>query len=74
VPWDVGRRYLPEGRYQPGDLLQLKEEFDGMTPPEMRRRKQVEDENTKLRKLVRTQSVFEKGIERTRWRGRGVSG
>ena len=27
-------------------------EYDGMTPPEMRRVKQLEDENGKLRKLV----------------------
>lgn len=26
--------------------------YDGMTPPEMRRLKQLEDENAKLRKLV----------------------
>ena len=29
-----------------------KKKFDGLTPPEMRRLKQLEDENTKLRKLV----------------------
>jgi putative transposase len=29
-----------------------KKQFEGMTPPEMRRLKQFEDENTKLRKLV----------------------
>ena len=29
-----------------------KRKCDGMTPPEMRRLKQLEDENTKLRKLV----------------------
>ena len=29
-----------------------KKKFEGMTPPEMRRLKQLEDENTKLRKLV----------------------
>jgi putative transposase len=29
-----------------------KKKFDGMTPPEMRRLKQLEDENTKLKKLV----------------------
>jgi putative transposase len=29
-----------------------KKKFDGMTPPEMRRLKQLEDENAKLRKLV----------------------
>ena len=29
-----------------------KKKYDGMTPPEMRRLKQLEDENNKLRKLV----------------------
>jgi putative transposase len=29
-----------------------KKKFDGLTPPEMRRLKQLEDENGKLRKLV----------------------
>lgn len=29
-----------------------KKNYDGMTPPEMRRLKQLEDENGKLRKLV----------------------
>ena len=29
-----------------------KRKYDGMTPPEMRRLKQLEDENAKLRKLV----------------------
>lgn len=29
-----------------------KKKYDGMTPPEMRRVKQLEEENSKLRKLV----------------------
>lgn len=29
-----------------------KKKYDGMSPPEMRRLKQLEDENAKLRKLV----------------------
>ena len=29
-----------------------KKKYDGLTPPEMRRLKQLEDENTKLRKLA----------------------
>ena len=29
-----------------------KKKYDGLTPPEMRRLKQLEDENTKLRKVV----------------------
>ena len=29
-----------------------KKKYDGMSPPEMRRPKQLEDENAKLRKLV----------------------
>ena len=36
----------------PATYFNWKKEFEGMTPPEMRRLKQLEDENTKLRKLV----------------------
>ena len=52
---------MPEGRHQPGHprvepegrlSFNWKKKFEGMTPPEMRRLKQLEDENTKLRKLV----------------------
>ena len=45
-------RHLPEGGYQPATYFNWKKKFEGMTPPEMRRLKQLEDENTKLRKLV----------------------
>ncbi len=50
---------LPEGRDQPGDLIRFadlrfnwKRKQDGMTPPEMRRLKQLEDENAKLKRIV----------------------
>ena len=36
----------------PATYFNWKKKFEGMTPPEMRRLKQREDENTKLRKLV----------------------
>jgi putative transposase len=36
----------------PATYFNWKKKFDGMTPPEMRRLKQLEDENGKLRKLV----------------------
>lgn len=42
---------LPHGADQPGDYFNWKK-YDGMLPPDMRRLKQLEDENTKLRKLV----------------------
>jgi putative transposase len=42
----------PEGGYQPGDPLQLEAQYDGLLPTEMRRLKQLEDEKSKLRKLV----------------------
>lgn len=34
-----------------------KKKYDGMLPPDMRRLKQLEDENTKLRKLVADLSI-----------------
>jgi putative transposase len=43
---------LPQSRHQPGDLFQLEEAVDGLLPSEMRRLKQLEDENGKLRKVV----------------------
>ena len=42
--------YLPQGRDQPGDLLQLERSM--MLPTEMRRLKRLEDENSKARKVV----------------------
>ena len=42
---------MPHARDQPADLLQL-EAYDGLLPDEMRRLKQFEDENAKLKKLV----------------------
>jgi putative transposase len=50
--WRSGCRHLPEGRNQPGDLFQWKKKYEGMQPPEMRRLKQLEDENAKLKKIV----------------------
>jgi len=41
-----------------------KKKYDGLTPPEMRRLKQLEDENTKLRKLVADLSL-DRGCCRT---------
>jgi len=43
---------LPQGGDQPGDHFHWKKKYDGMLPPDMRRLKQLEDENSKLRNLV----------------------
>jgi hypothetical protein len=40
------------GRDQPGDYFNWKRKYDGLLPTEMKRLKQLEDENGKLRKLV----------------------
>ena len=34
------------------DLLQLEKKYDGLLPTEMRRLKQLEDENNKLKRIV----------------------
>jgi putative transposase len=51
-----GRRsrggHLPQGRDQQATYFNWKKRYDGMLPPDMRRLKQLEDENAKLRKLV----------------------
>jgi putative transposase len=36
----------------PATYFNWKKRYDGMQPPEMRRLKQLEDENTKLKKIV----------------------
>jgi putative transposase len=35
-----------------GELVNWKKKYDGMQPPEMRRLKQLEDENSRLKKIV----------------------
>jgi hypothetical protein len=51
-----GRRpgywYLPQAGISQATYLSWKRKYDGLLPTEMRRLKLVEDENTKLRKLV----------------------
>jgi putative transposase len=49
---DASGRDLPQGRDQPGDVLQLEEEVRWLLPTEMRRLNQLEDENNKLRRVV----------------------
>jgi hypothetical protein len=48
----AGRGRLPQGRHQPGDLLQLEKEKRRPAATEMRRPKQREDENLKLKQIV----------------------
>lgn len=43
---------MPKGGDQPGDLLQLEEKYAGLLPNEMKRLKQLEDENGRLKKIV----------------------
>ncbi|WP_425349749.1 transposase [Rhizobium altiplani] len=43
---------LPESGDQPGDLFQLEEKVPGMLPPEMKKLKQLADENARLKKIV----------------------
>ena len=48
---DDNSRSLPQGRDQP-TYFNWKKKYDGLLPSEMRRLKQLEDENSKLRKVV----------------------
>lgn len=61
--WDAGCGYLPQGRNQPGDLFQLEKKYDGLLPTKMRRLKQLEDENAKLRKVVADLSLDEEMLQ-----------
>jgi len=50
--WHDGRRGLPQGRDQRCDVLRLAQKYAGLMPSEMRRLRQLEDENAKLKRLV----------------------
>lgn len=43
---------MPEGGDQSGNVFQLARELCGMLPPEMKRLKQFEDENARLKMIV----------------------
>ena len=50
-------RYLPKGGHRPGDVFQLEEKVRRHAAPEMRRLKQLEDENGKQKKIVANVSL-----------------
>jgi putative transposase len=41
----------------------LKKKYEGMQPPEMRRLKQLEDENAKLKKIVADLSLYREMLQ-----------
>jgi len=43
---------LSESRDLPGDVLQLEEKYAGMLPTDMKRLRELEDENSRLKKIV----------------------
>ena len=43
---------MPQGRDQSATYFNWKKRYDGLLPTEMRRLKQLEDENNELRKVV----------------------
>jgi putative transposase len=50
--WRASGGYLPQGRLSQATYFNWKKRYDGLLPTEMRRLKQLEDENGKLKKLV----------------------
>lgn len=48
----VGGRGVPQDGRVGGDVFRWKQKFSGLGPSELRRLRQLEEENTKLRKLV----------------------
>jgi hypothetical protein len=55
-----GANYLPQGRHQSATYFNWKKKCDGLSPTEMRRLKQLEDESAKLRKVVADLSLNKK--------------
>jgi putative transposase len=49
---NAGRRHLPQAGISQATYFNWKKKYDGLLPTEMRRPKQLEDENAKLRKVV----------------------
>ena len=49
---DAGGRYLPKAGISQATYFNWRRKYDGLLPTEMRRLKQLEDENSKLKKLV----------------------
>jgi putative transposase len=47
-----GGRGLPQGRHQDATFYNWKKKYGGLGPSELRRLRQLEEENTKLKKLV----------------------
>nr|WP_236636927.1 hypothetical protein [Ralstonia pickettii] len=43
---------MPQAGHQRSDVLQLEEEVRGVGPSELRRMRQLEEENAKLKRLV----------------------
>jgi hypothetical protein len=50
--WHAGGGHLPQGGISPATYFNWKKRYEGMQPPEMRRLKQLEDENAKLKKIA----------------------
>jgi putative transposase len=50
--WSSGCGDLPQGRDRRATYFNWKKRYEGLLPDEMRRLKQLEDENGKLKKLV----------------------
>jgi hypothetical protein len=60
---DAGGRPVSAGRDQSGDLFQRKRKYDGLRPTEMRRLKELEDENAKLRQVVADLSLAKEMLQ-----------
>lgn len=50
--WDPGRRPLPAARHQRSHLLHLEKKYAHLGVSELRRLRQVEEENARLKRLV----------------------
>lgn len=49
---DGGRGGLPQGRHLGCDVLNWKKRYGDLTPSEVKRMRQLEDENNRLKKIV----------------------
>jgi putative transposase len=67
-------QHLPQGRIIQATYFNWKKKYGGLLPSEMRRLKQLEDENAKLRKVVADLSLDKEMLQELRRKPRSLSG
>jgi putative transposase len=60
---DAGGGGLPEGRDRPGDVLNGKKKYAGKMPSDMKRQRELEEENSRLKRILAGLSLHRKMLQ-----------